>query len=40
MTVYTGVDFGAGPGSVAVRDIGGKVIVLGVGGGILFNGYV
>ena len=32
-TVWTGVDFGAGPGSVAVKDMGKKVIVLGVGGG-------
>lgn len=36
-TVWTGVDFGAGPGSVAVKDAGDKVIVLGVGGGILFR---
>jgi hypothetical protein len=32
-TVWTGVDFGAGPGSVAVKDAGDEIIVLGVGGG-------
>ena len=36
-TVWTGVDFGAGPGGVAVREVGEKVIVMGVGGGVFFN---
>jgi hypothetical protein len=31
--VWTGVDFGAGPGSIAVRETKTNVIVLGVGGG-------
>jgi hypothetical protein len=33
-TIWTGVDFGAGPGGVAVREVGEKVVVMGVGGGI------
>ena len=33
-TIWTGVDFGAGPGGVAVREVGEKVAVMGVGGGI------
>jgi len=33
-TVYTGVDFGAGPGGIAVKEASVKVVVLGVGGGM------
>jgi hypothetical protein len=33
-TVFTGVDFGAGPGGVAVRDTGKDIVVLGIGGGM------
>jgi hypothetical protein len=33
-TVWTGLDFGAGPGSLAVREVKGQAVVLGVGGGI------
>jgi hypothetical protein len=33
-TVWTGVDFGAGPGGVAVREKGQDILVLGVGGGM------
>jgi hypothetical protein len=33
-TIWTGVDFGAGPGGIAVVEIGEKIVVLGVGGGI------
>jgi len=34
--VWTGLDFGAGAGGVAVRQVeGGEILVLGVGGGML-----
>jgi len=33
ITLWTGVDFGAGPGAVAVRKVGSDVVVVGVGGG-------
>ena len=33
LTVWTGVDFGAGPGGIAVRETGRDVVVLGIGGG-------
>ena len=38
-TIWTGVDFGAGPGGVAVREVGGKVIVMGIGGGMFFKEF-
>jgi len=33
MPVWTGVDFGAGAGGIAVRDTGNEVVIMGVGGG-------
>jgi hypothetical protein len=36
-TIWTGLDFGAGAGGIAVRDTGEGVIVMGVGGGIIFQ---
>jgi len=32
-TLWTDVDFGAGPGGIAIRDLGGWVTILGIGGG-------
>lgn len=34
-TVWAGLDFGAGPGSLAVREFKGRAIILGVGGGTI-----
>ena len=36
LEVWTGGDFGAGPGSVAVREVGKGIVVLGVGGGMSY----
>jgi hypothetical protein len=33
ITLWTGLDFGAGPGGVAAREVGGEIVVVGVGGG-------
>lgn len=33
-TIWTGPDFGAGPGSIAVKETNKHVVVLGVGGGL------
>jgi hypothetical protein len=33
ITLWTGVDFGAGPGGIAVRETGSEVVVVGVAGG-------
>ena len=33
-TIWTGVDFGAGPGGIAVRNTTTGVVVMGVGGGM------
>ena len=33
-TVWTSLDFGAGPGSLGVREVKGQAMVMGVGGGI------
>lgn len=36
MTLWTDVDFGAGPGGIAVREKEKEVLVLGIGGGVSF----